>query len=134
LEQTLFKAISVVLIFALSQASIAQQTTPLSKSEAAVKQKVEKLSPHAPISVVQFHAEEEFGTFVSSDQAGFTFYDIDRRTNVTVRFSDVRKIKDGYGGYNSIQRRHTDRTKSIVIILIVVGGLAALIATAAESK
>lgn len=130
----MFKAISVVLIFALSQASIAQQTTPLSKSEAAVKQKVEKLSPHAPISVVQFHAEEEFGTFVSSDQAGFTFYDIDRRTNVTVRFSDVRKIKDGYGGYNSIQRRHTDHTKSIVIALVVIGGLAALITVAAESK
>jgi len=130
----LFKTISVALIVALSQASIAQQTTPLSKNEAAVKQKVEKLSPLAPISVVQFHAEEEFGTFVSSDRTEFTFYDIDRKTNVTVRFSDVRKIKDGYGGYNSIQRRHTDHTKSIVIILIVVGGLAALITAAAESK
>jgi len=72
LEQTLFKAISVVLIFALSQASIASNHSAF-KSEAAVKQKVEKLSPHAPISVVQFHAEEEFGTFVSSDQAGSLF-------------------------------------------------------------
>jgi cellobiose phosphorylase len=130
----LFKTISVALIFALSQASIAQQTTPFSKNEAAVKRKVEKLSPLAPISVVQFHAEEEFGTFVSSDQEGFTFYDIDRKANVTVRFSDVRKIKDGYGGYNSIQRRHTDHTKSIVIILIVVGGLATLIAAAAKAQ
>jgi hypothetical protein len=124
----------MALIFTLSQASIAQQATPLSKNEAAVKQKAEKLSPLAPISVVQFHAEEEFGAFVSSDQEGFTFYDIDRKTNVTVRFSDVRKIKDGYGGYNSFQGRHTDRTKSIVIILIVVGGLAALIAAAAKAQ
>jgi hypothetical protein len=83
---------------------------------------------------VPLHAPEEFGNFVSSNQEAFTFYDIDRKRNVTLPFEEVRRVKSGYGGYNSVQRRHTDHTKGLIISLIVIGSLGALIAAAAAAQ
>ena len=90
-----------------------QQVVPLSKEVAAVKRKADTLTPDAPISVIPIHAEEEYGNFVSSNAEEFTFYDVDRKAEVTLKYAEVRKIKDGYGGYNSIRGRHTDRTRAI---------------------
>lgn len=107
---------------------------PLSKKEAAIKRKVNQLAPGAPISVVRIDSQEEFGRFVSGDQQGFTFYDVDRKAEITLNYAEVRKIKDGYGGYNSAQQRHTDRTKAILIMLVVAGALGGLIGAAAAAK
>ena len=128
------KVVALVLVFALTVASSAQQAgSPLSKQAGAVKRKADHLAPHAPISVVRINAGEEFGDFISNDAESFTFYDIDRKTEVTLRYAAVRKIKDGYGGYNSVRGRHTDRTKALiatVVVLGVIGGLLAAVATA----
>ena len=78
--------------------------------------------------------QEEFGNFISSGPQSFTFYDIDRKIDVTLNYAAVRKIKDGYGGYNSVRRRHTDRTKGLIVAFAVLGGLAALVAAAAVSQ
>src|ERR1700722_3591268 len=87
-----------------------QSAAPL-KRTIAVKEKVGRLSPQAHISVIPLQGEEEFGTFLSSDQEGFTFHDIDRKIDVSLKYEDVRKVKDGYGGYNHSAGKHTDRTK-----------------------
>jgi hypothetical protein len=112
----------------------AQQVAPLPKTAAALRRKVGTLTPHAPISVIRVHAEEEYGNFMSSDQEGFTFYDVDRKADVTLKYIDVRKIRDGYGGYNSFGKKHTDHTKAIIIGAVVMGGLVALIAAAAVAN
>jgi hypothetical protein len=127
------KLLSLALILLIASSSLAQQAA-LSKNAASVKRKVSTLSPHAPVSVVPIHAHEEFGEFISSGDETFTFYDVDRKSDVTLRFDEVRKIKDGYGGYNSVQRRHTDHTKGLVITLVVIGGLGVLIAAAATAR
>jgi hypothetical protein len=117
------KGLAAFLISILALISNAQQPTPLSKKEAAIKRKVDQLAPRAPISVVPINSQEEYGQFVSSNQEGFTFYDADRKAEVTLKYAEVCKIKNGYGGYNAAQQRHTDRTKTIVIVLAVVGAL-----------
>jgi hypothetical protein len=106
----------------------------LSTKAAAVKRKADALSPQAPISVVRLNADEEFGRFISNDQEGFTFYDIDRKADLTLRFETVKKIKDGYGGYNHAVHRHVDRRKSLIIVATVAGGLVLLIIAAAAAK
>ncbi len=113
--------------------SNAQQLTPLSKKDAAIKRKVDQLAPHAPISVVPIN-QGGVRSFVSSDEHGFTFYDIDRKAEVTLKYAEVRKVKNGHGGYNAIQQRHTDRTKALLIVLAVAGALGGLIAAAATAK
>ena len=114
--------------------SMAQQTAPLSKSAIAVKQKAESLAPRAHITVVRIGAPEEFGHFISYDQESFTFYDIDQKQNVTLKYEDVKKIKDGYGGYNSIQGKHIDRSKRLIVVLVTVGVIGAVIGAAAAAK
>lgn len=59
---------------------------------------------------------------------------MDQKQDVTLKYDDVKKVKDGYGGYNSIQGKHTDRTKRLVIVLVVVGVLGAVIGAAAAAK
>jgi hypothetical protein len=117
-----------------ARAVSAQQPAPLSKRAGEVKAKVGTLSPQARISVIPIQGEEEFGTFVSNDQEHFTFYDIDRKAEVSFRYEEVRKVKDGYGGYNSLRGRHTDHTRAIVVGVVLAGVLVALIVAAAHAK
>lgn len=127
------KILAALLISTLAITSSAQQVAPLSKKAAAVKQKADSLKPRDPISVVRIHEEEEFGTFISSGHDSFTFYDVDRKAEVTLNYFDVRKIKDGYGGYNHLRHRHTDRTKALIVGVVVVGGLLGLVFAEAKA-
>lgn len=128
------RTVAALLIFALGVTGHSQQIAALSKRAAAVKQKADHLSARAPISVVRVDAEEEFGTYVSNDEEGFTFYDIDRKAEVTLRYETVKKIKDGYGGYNYAVHRHVDRRKNLIIAGVVLVGLAAVVLAAAAAK
>ena len=134
-ELALYKSLAVLSIFlSLVQTTFGQQVPALSKRTVSVKEKADKLVPNARISVVREHAEEKFGNFISNNSEGLTFFDIDRKANMTLRYEEVRKIKDGYGGYNSFAKRHTDRTKAMVVVLVTAGALLALIVAAAAAK
>jgi hypothetical protein len=130
----LSRVIAVFLIASVALSSSAQQGPTLSKKAEAIKRKVDSLAPQAPISVIPVQGPEQFGRFLSKDEEGFTFRDVDRNIDVTHKYADVRKVKKGYGGYNSAQGRHTDHTKGIVISAIVIGALGALIGAAAAAK
>ena len=134
MKRLLSRILAALLISSLALTSSAQQVTPLSKKAAEVKRKADTLSLHSPMSVIPKQGEEEYGNFLSSDAEGFTFYDVDRKTEVSFKYVDVRKIKAGYGGYNSIRGKHTDQTKTIIIVVAVVGAIGALIGLAASAK
>ena len=134
MERFLSRIVAVLLIWLVTLTSSAQQAAPLSKQAAAIKRKADTLTPRAPISVIPIHAEEEYGNFVSGNAEGFTFYDVDRKTEVTLRYADVRKIKDGYGGYNSVRGTHTDRTRATIVVVAVVVTLGALIGAVVAAK
>lgn len=134
MKRPLSRLSAALLISCLALTTSAQQAAPISKKAAAIKRKANSLSLHSPISVVPVHSEEEYGNFLSSDAEKFTFYDVDRKTEVTFKYEEVRKIKNGYGGYNSVRGRHTDRTKAIIVVVAVAGALGGLIAAAASAK
>jgi len=119
-------ALALILCLTLAVSTTAQQTQSLSKDALNVKQQVFALAVGAHISVVRRGAPEEFGTFVSAEDSAFTFYDVDTKTEVHLKFEEVRKVKNGYGGYNSLRQRHVDRDKSHIIGIAIVGGLLAL--------
>jgi hypothetical protein len=128
------KVLVALLIFILVLTSSAQQVTPLTKQAASVKRKAETLALHAPISVIRIHAEEEFGKFLSSNQESFTFYDVDRKAEVTLQYADVKKIKDGYGICCTIQGKHADRTKDTIAIVAVAGLIGGLLIALVSAK
>lgn len=69
--------------------------------------------------------------FVSGNGESFSFYDVDRKMDVSLRYEDVKKVKDGYGGYNHLRGRHVDRTRAHVVVAIFAGALVALVVVAA---
>lgn len=131
---TIPKLLACFLIVCFAVSSNAQQSTSLSKQVLAVRKKVESLPPQAHISVIRIGAPEEFGNFISSNQEGFTFYDVDQKSDITLKYEQVRKVKEGYGGYNSIRGRHTDSTKQLIVLIAVAGALGALIGAVAAEK
>jgi hypothetical protein len=126
--------IVALLILCLTATANGQQSPALSKHAETVKRKVGQLAPNAPISVIRVQGEERYGNFQSGDNLSFTFLDIDHHENITLRYEEVRKIKNGYGGVNSLQQKHTDHTKAIIITAVVLGVLGGVIAAAAAAK
>lgn len=134
MHRLLLKILALVLMLVVPWTTCAQQAGVNPRQAAAVKRKIDTLAPNAPISVIPRRSREEYGNFVSKNADSFTFYDIDLKSEVTFKYVDVRKVKNGYGGCNSIQKRHTDRTKTVIIVIAVMGALGGLIAAAASAK
>jgi hypothetical protein len=124
----------VTTISAQETIPLSQQTVLLSKKTLAIKHKVEKLAPGAHISVITIQGKETFGKFVAYSENDFTLYDVDRQIGATFNYSEVKKIKNGYGGTN-VNGAHTDRTKQVVLFSVILGGLlGAIIGVAAATK
>ena len=115
------RILAAVLILTLAWTSSAQQVPPLSKRAAAIRQNVERLPPNAEITVVPIHGQKDYGTIVSHDQESFTLYDIDRKANVTLKYADVKGIKDGYRGRKSFTTRHPQLKRGIIVTTIAMG-------------
>lgn len=134
MRSILSRGVAALLIVAVAMTASAQQSPTLSDRAKMIKRKADSLSPRSPISVIPIHGSEEFGDFLSNDQEGFTFQDIDRRTEVTLRYTEVRKLKKGHGGYNFTRSRHTDRTTGIIVTAVVLGALGGIIWAAAAAR
>jgi hypothetical protein len=124
----------VLLLITLLVVPAWSQQPALSAREVDLEHRAEKLHPNQPISVVLNNNEEEYGNFIKTGDQTFTFYDIDLQTRVTVPFSQIHKIKKGYGGFNSFQGRHTDRSHGIIALAVAMSALGALIVAAAVAR
>lgn len=130
----LSKVVALVLLVATSLTASAQQAPTLSKKAQAIKHKIDGIAPNSPISIILIHGGEAYGEYLSNDPAGFTFHDIDHKADITLKYSDVLKVRNSYGGYNSARGKHTDRTRALVITVVVLGGIGALIGAVAAAK
>ena len=113
--------------------SCAAQQAPLSPKAAAIRNQVQQLSPGAKISVIPLQGREEFGSYLSSGPEAFVFHDVDTKIDVTLRYEEVKRIRNGYGGYNSIAQHHTDRHRALIIGVVVIGAILGLAFAAAAS-
>ena len=132
-KQGAAKMVALFLVASMLGTGNAQQAPALSKHAVKIKAAVEALTQDARISVIRSQGLEEYGKFQSHDEVGFSFYDVDIHKNVTLSYEEVRKIKNGYGGYNHVTGRHTDRGKRVLITAIflgaLLGGMVALVAS-----
>lgn len=106
----------------------AQQPVALTPAESAIKAQADKLSPHAPIHILCLHAPEQFGTFVSNDQQGFTFYNLPSGPNITLPYADVKSIKKGFGGFDPNTGKRKSHKEAVIItavaVVVLISGLA----------
>jgi hypothetical protein len=112
-----------------------QVTEPLSTHAQKVQTKIDGVSAGAPLTVILQDKTEFHGNLLSSDHAGFALDEIDLKKQIHVRYEDVKKLRNGYGGMNHATGRHVDPVRSKVIVIAVVGGvIAVLIAALATDK
>ena len=131
-RRIVFNALAILLVNNCVLLGIGQ-AVPLSTKAEAVKRKADTLRPHDHISVIPLRSREEYGEFMSDDANGFTFFDIDLKQDVVLRYEDVKKIKNGYGGYNTVTGRHTDHTRGVffvVLFAVLIGSIAGAAAAA----
>jgi hypothetical protein len=88
----------------------------------------------APGNAQQAAPLTKYGSVVSAGEESFRLYDVDRNAEVTLPYDGVKKIKRGYGGYNSIQGRHTSRRTRTIVVLAVAAALGGLIAAVVVAK
>ena len=117
----------VILLCGVAGVPAFAQQPPLSPPAQRVHDQVAAIPIGSKISVIARNAPETYGTLLTAEPATFTYHDVDDKLDKTLSYEVVKKVKAGYGGYNSIRNRHTDRTKVLVISVILVAGLIALV-------
>lgn len=122
------------LVLLASTVCISAQTAALSPHAAEIERHVSRLAPDAKISVIPYQGQEEFGRFVSRQADGFTFHDVDTKADVAVKYEAVKDLRNGYGGYNTIRHRHTDRKRALIVGLVLAAALTGLIVAVAVSS
>ena len=98
-----------------------------------MQNKAATLAPDARISVIRLGGLEQFGKFRGRDAEALTFFDVDRKREFTVPYAQIRKLKEGYGGYNFVRGTHTDATRELwtsLAVLSVLLGLVLFVAVA----
>jgi len=123
----------VALTLSIASNRSSAQQPQLSPQAQKVRAKVKTIPPGTKISVIRKQGPETYGTLISADETAFTYHDVDDNSDKTVPYEEIKKVKVGYGGYNSIHHKHTDRTKGLIITVIVVGGLIGLMFAATAS-
>jgi hypothetical protein len=123
--------LTAILCLTLVASSTAQSPTPpkLSKNAAKIKQQVTVLAKGAPIRVDRRGADEEYGTFVSSDESELVIFDVNTKIEVHLKFEDVRKVKDGYGSAKSSPHRRVPYPVRLLIGAVIVCGLIVALAS-----
>ena len=115
-------------------ASAGQQPIQPPPRQSTVAGKVSTLKTGDKITVVFLHSAERYGTYQSSRQDDFTFYDVDQNVDLTIQYAEVKKVKNGYGGYNSVSHTHTDHTKAYVGIGIATSVIVGVVIAVAAAK
>jgi hypothetical protein len=64
----------------------------------------------------------------------FSFYEVDEKRTRMVGYEDVKKVRRGYGGYNSVSGRHVDPLHSRVAVIALLGTLVAIVVAVALAK
>jgi len=67
-------------------------------------------------------------------EQSFSLYEVDEKRTVTVSYEEVKKVRQGYGGYNSISGRHVDSVRSRIAMIVMGGLLVAVVIAVAVAK
>jgi hypothetical protein len=119
---------SLALLLALLQA----YSLTAMQNDAKVKQKVNEIAIGGKITVVKVDGTEYHGNLQAIDSDTFSIREVDLRQVVTIPYGEVDKVKKNYGG-KGFGGRRVDPKRSLIIGLIVVGGLIALVFAAVAS-
>jgi hypothetical protein len=126
---TLGRLISSIQVLVLGCGGVLAQNSP----EAKARENVSKIGLHGDITVYMPDGQEYYGAVSRIGTDDFSVDEVDQRREVTLKYSDVKKVRSGYGSGRAINGRRIHPTKRLWVMVAVVGGLLTLVLVAVAS-
>src|SRR5215468_2304062 len=137
-------AITFALVFANSAPAYCQspQNNPASPSQIqSVKDQVQKIGKAEDVTVILFSGVEYYGAISKIEADSFEIAEVDLRQMVTIAYTDVMKVEEGYGPMNSSTGKREkppnvspSKSHSVLIYLFVTLGAMVGVAVLAITK
>jgi hypothetical protein len=74
------------------------------------------------------------GDLREAGDSSFSLYEVDEKRTLTIEYEDVKNVRRGYGGYNSVSGRHVDPLHNRIVVIAVLGTLVAIVVAVALAK
>jgi len=111
-----------------------QANLPLSPRAQKIRDKVRSLSAGAEVTLLMKGKPEYHGDLRELSERSFSLYEVDEKQTHTIQYEDVKKVRVGYGGYNSVAGRHLDPARSRIAVVAVLAGLVVIVALVGHAK
>ncbi len=101
-----------------------------------IRQQVGKIGVLGNITVSMANGSEYYGSVSRIGADDFAVKEVDQRREITLRYSEVKKVRANYGTTRNIRGQRIHPRTRLIVTLAVVGGLLALvfIAVAADKS
>lgn len=108
--------------------SVLSQAPPTSSHIAKTKAKIEKIGIRGDLTVSLQNGRTNHGFVNRIDDESFEMTEIDLKTNLTIRYDEVKKVESGYGQKGPLGNRVGKKGRNIGRIILI--GLAAFVTIA----
>ena len=125
----LIMTLALALIAGSSGLSVGQTPAanpPLSPQAEEIKKQVEKIGSAKALTVILPSGDEYYGTISKIDATEFALAEVDLKQIITLKYSEVKKVRKGYGGKNFITGKRVNPRTNLIAGIAVVGGLIGL--------
>jgi hypothetical protein len=98
-----------------------------------IREQVRKIGVLGNITVSVASGSDYYGSVSQIGADDFTINEVDQRRQITLRYSEVRKVRAGYGLTRNIRGQRIHPRTKLIVSLAVIGGLLALVFIAVVS-
>lgn len=98
-----------------------------------IRQQVGKIGVLGNITVSMIGGADYYGSVSRIGATDFAINEVDQRREVTLRYSEVKKVRADYGTTRNIRGQRIHPHTKLIVTLAVVGGLLALVFIAVAS-
>ena len=98
-----------------------------------IRQQVGKIGNLNNVTVSMRDGHEYYGSITQIGREDFSVQEVDLNREITLRYQDVKKVREGYGTTRNLYGRRIHPRTKLIVTLAVVGGLIALVFVAVAS-
>jgi hypothetical protein len=100
------------------------QTSQKSSNQLAekIKQQITKRGRDKNVTVIMLNKTEYAGSVHSIEPDRFTVYEVDQKQLIDIKYDEVKKVLNGYGG-KGISGKRVHEKRSLIVGAAILGGL-----------
>jgi len=110
--------------------------TPASAQNAQtdrMRERIGKIGVLGNVTVSVSRGPEYYGSISRIGTDDFSLNEVDQRREITLRYSDLKRVREGYGTRRNLRGQRIHPRTKLIVTLAVVGGLIALVFIAVAS-